>query len=74
MTGSAAEENGFGVRIASDGSGWRVEILDPDGGVVSDRACRDGDEARTYASTINQHIYWLSEAKFRTYYQLPEPE
>jgi hypothetical protein len=66
----AADQNGFGVRIASDGSGWRVEIVDPEGGVVSDRACRDGDEARTYASTVRQHIYWLSAEKFREYYRL----
>jgi hypothetical protein len=63
-------DNGFGVRIASDGPGWRVEILGPDGPVVSERACRDGDEARTYASTVRQHIYWLSAGKFREYYRL----
>jgi hypothetical protein len=70
VTGAAPEENGFGVRIASDGRGWRVEILDAAGGILSDRACRDGDEARTYASTVRQHIYWLSAEKFREYYRL----
>jgi hypothetical protein len=27
----------------------------------------------TYASTVRQHIYWLSEEKLREYYRLPEP-
>jgi hypothetical protein len=30
-------------------------------------------EARTFASTIQQHIYWLSPAKFREYYKIAEP-
>jgi hypothetical protein len=29
-------------------------------------------EARTYASTVRQHLEWLSEAAFRRYYLLPE--
>jgi hypothetical protein len=65
-----AGENGFGVRIVSDGGIWRVEIIDPDGGVASERTCADGDEARIYASTVRQHIYWLSSEKFREYYRL----
>jgi hypothetical protein len=56
-----------------DDSGWRVAIVDPGGREVSSRACRDEVEARTYASTVRQHIYWLSEEKLREYYRLPEP-
>jgi hypothetical protein len=37
---------------------------------VSARACRDEVEARTYASTVRQHIEWLSEETFRSYYAL----
>ena len=45
-------------------------ILDPEGEVVAERACRDGAEARTFASTVRQHIYWLSPQKFREYYRV----
>lgn len=43
----------------------------PDGIDVSTRACADETEAWTYASTVRQHVYWLSEDKFREYYALP---
>jgi hypothetical protein len=33
----------------------------------------DEAEARTFASTVQQHIYWLSPEKFREYYRLDEP-
>jgi hypothetical protein len=49
-----------------------VVILDPEGRVSATRVCHDETEARTYASTVRQHIYWLSEQKFREYYRLPE--
>ncbi len=26
-----------------------------------------------YASTVRQHVYWLSEEKFREYYRLADP-
>ena len=65
-----AGENGFGVQVEEAPDGWRVEILGPDGSVVSERACRDHLEARTYASTVRQHIYWLSAEKFREYYRV----
>jgi hypothetical protein len=65
-----AGENGFGVEVRQTDQGWRVSILDPAGAVVAERACRDGADARTYASTVRQHIYWLSPEKFREYYQL----
>jgi hypothetical protein len=55
-----------------DGEGWRVAIVDPDGVEVSSRACREEGEARTYASTVRQHVEWLSEPVFCTYYRLPD--
>jgi hypothetical protein len=48
-------------------------ILDAAGGELSARACRDETEAWTYASTVRQHVYWLSDEKFREYYRLGEP-
>jgi hypothetical protein len=63
-------ENGFAVELRDDDQGWRVAIVDPGGAVVSERACRDHLEARTYASTVRQHIYWLSAERFREYYRL----
>ena len=61
-TASASEVRG------EDGT-WRVAILGPDGDEVSARACRDEAEARTYASTVRQHIEWLSPETFREYYR-----
>ena len=63
-------ENGFGVELRQRGDGVRVVITDPSGTVVSERACADTAEARTYASTVRQHIYWLSADKFREYYRI----
>ena len=63
-------DNGFDVEIRGDEGSWRVAILDDGGAVVSERACHDGAEARTYASTVRQHIYWLSPQKFREYYRI----
>ena len=53
--------------------GWAVTIRDPRGLSVFERPCGEEGEARTFASTVGQHIGWLSEAKFRRYYRLPEP-
>jgi hypothetical protein len=36
------------------------------------RACRDEAEAQTFASTVRQHIVWLSEARFREIYRFSE--
>jgi hypothetical protein len=58
------------VHVAEGPDGWRVDILDADGEVVGGRACTDHLEARTYASTVRQHIYWLSAEKFREYYRV----
>jgi hypothetical protein len=66
-------DNGYEVLVDGHGDSWRVVIRDPGGADVSHRSCRDAGEARTYASTVRQHIYWLSEPKFRMYYRLPEP-
>lgn len=62
--------NGYRVRLADASDGWRVAIEDPAGVVVMERVCADGAEARTFASTVRQHIYWLSPGKFREYYRI----
>jgi len=67
----APEANRFTVRVR-DGSGWSVAIVDPQGRVASVRACRDEAEAETFASTVRQHIGWLSEERFREIYRLSE--
>jgi hypothetical protein len=66
--------NDYAVRVEEGKDIWRVMIVDPAGSPVAERACRGESEARVYASTVNQHIHWLSEEKFRRYYRLPEPE
>ena len=62
---------GMGQGIGQ-GIGWSVAILDPEGREIALRACRDETEARTFASTVRQHIAWLSEARFREIYRLAE--
>jgi hypothetical protein len=63
-------ENRYSVREEEAVGGWDVVILDPEGKPVWRRACRSGPEARTFISTVRQHMYWLSEDKFRDYYRL----
>jgi hypothetical protein len=63
-------EGGFGVELREDDGSWRVAIVDGSGTVIAERTCRDHFEARTYASTVRQHIYWLSPERFREYYRL----
>ena len=63
-------ENRYRVQLTDSEAGWRVTIEDPEGTVVHERACRDASEARTFASTVRQHIYWLSPEKFREYYRI----
>jgi hypothetical protein len=63
--------NRYRVKLEEIARGWRVLIVGPEGEGVSKRMCRDETEARTYASAVRQHIYWLSEPRFRSYYQLP---
>ena len=69
-TASIAERNRYGVSVYEDEGGWRVRIVDPTGREVSTRACRGETEAQTYASTVRQHIEWLSEETFERYYAL----
>ena len=59
----------YTVDVRSDDGRWSVAIVE-DGADVSVRACRDEAEARTYASTVRQHLDWLSPSKFRAYYRL----
>jgi hypothetical protein len=70
VAAGSSEEYGFGVEVRGGEGTWRVAILGPDGEVLSERACHDGAEARTYASTVRQHIFWLSPEKFREYYRI----
>ena len=67
---SSTSERGFGVELHEGRDGWRVAIVDDAGNVLSERACRDHLEARTFASTVRQHAYWLSAERFREYYRL----
>ena len=69
-----ATANRYAVEVQRGEDGWTVAILDPDGRIVSQRVCTDETEALTFASTVRQHIYWLSEEKLREYYRLPKPE
>lgn len=69
---SGQEANPYTVHLHSGGQGWEVQILDQAGLPAWSRACSDEAEARTLASTVQQHVYWLSPAKFREYYQLVE--
>ncbi len=74
----AAEHNGeahvneFRVRVSEGPGGWTVEILRPEGAVAYRRSCSNEVEARTFASTVQQHIHWLSPEKFQDYYRLQE--
>lgn len=63
-----ASEERYRVEIDETDQGWRVAIVVSSGGVLSERACRDGAEARAYASTVRQHLSWLSPERFRSYY------
>jgi hypothetical protein len=65
-------ENGYSVRVREAKGSWSVAIVDPRGREVSVRACGDQAEARTFASTVRQHIAWLSEPRFREIYRLAE--
>ena len=71
--GEAAAANGYSVHEEQGERGWDVVIEDPDGQEVWRRACPSVSEARTFASTVRQHVYWLSEEKFRDYYRLDQP-
>jgi hypothetical protein len=64
--------NPYAVHLHAGAQGWEVRIMNQAGVRVWSRACTDEAEARTFASTIQQHIYWLSPTKFRDYYQLAD--
>ena len=64
--------NGYSVQVREAKASWSVAIVDPQGREVSVRACGDETEARTFASTVRQHIAWLSEPRFREIYRLAE--
>jgi hypothetical protein len=64
------DPNEYSVHTVETARGWEVRIIDPEGAVARTRACHSETEARTFASTVQQHIYWLSSAKFRDYYKL----
>jgi hypothetical protein len=71
---SQASITPYTVHVNQGSSGWDVQILRPDGAVAATRSCSSEVEARTFASTVEQHIYWLSPAKFEEYYRLREVE
>jgi hypothetical protein len=69
--GGAEETGPYSVDVRSSHGGWSVAIVQ--GGTdVSVRACRNEAEARTYASTVRQHLAWLSASTFRAYYGLDQ--
>lgn len=67
-----ADTEQHAVHLERSEHGWEVRILDASGTVLGTRACVGETEARTFASTVSQHIYWLSPETFREYYRLPE--
>jgi hypothetical protein len=72
--GTGELPNDYSVKMRHSELGWEVQISDPEGAVLWTRACSDETEARTLASTVRQHIYWLSPVKFREYYKLAGPD
>ncbi|HEY1331445.1 MAG TPA: hypothetical protein VGH10_08230 [Actinomycetota bacterium] len=60
----------YAVHVEETKRGWEVSIVDPSGETSLRRPCADEAEARTFASTVRQHIYWLSPSTFREYYRL----
>jgi hypothetical protein len=63
---------GYGVHVVRGQRGWEVRIVQPDGQVVFTRPSQTEADARTFGSTVQQHLYWLSPEKFRQYYRLPD--
>ena len=68
-----APANQYTVHEVDGDHGWEVRIIDPSGATAWSRPCASREEARTFASTVRQHVYWLSEDKFREYYRLEAP-
>jgi hypothetical protein len=71
-TGSAAAD--YRVEVDRADRGWEVRIVDAAGRPASVRPCGSETEARTFASTVIQHLGWLSVEKFREYHRLEGPE
>jgi hypothetical protein len=69
-TAQTPAPNRYDVREAQVDGRWEVQIVDPADQVVWTRACAGESEARTFASTVRQHVSWLSEDKFREYYRI----
>ena len=63
--------NGYSVLVRESKGSWSVAIVDPQGREASVRACRDETGAATFASTVRQHISWLSESRFRAVRAMP---
>lgn len=70
---SAAGADAYRVEVDDRGGRWTARILDENGAAVFERACADEAEARLFASTVRQHLDWLSPERFRRYYRLPGP-
>ena len=69
-----AASDGYAVRVSQGSGGWAVHIVRPGGELAFTRSCSNETEARTFASTVEQHLYWLSPSKFAEYYRLQEAE
>ena len=65
--------NPFRVQVLHVDRDWEVRILEPTGSSIWSRSHADAEQAETLASTIRQHVSWLSPAKFREYYKLDDP-
>jgi len=61
----------YRIDVDRGSKGWEVRILDRKGRPAFVRPCAGETEARTFASTVIQHLGWLSIEKFREYYRLP---
>ena len=69
---NAVEPNSYGVAVTKASDEWRVSILDFAGQPVVDRSFSTEAEAGTFASTVRQHIGWLSEERFRDFYRIED--
>lgn len=58
------------VRVEAAGDAWRAMLVDDAGMVLLERAFETEERARLFASTVEQHMGWLSEDRFRQYYRL----
>lgn len=69
--GAGERTEPYSVDVRASDGGWSVAIVQR-GTDLAVRACRTEAEARTYASTVRQHLAWLSPSTFRAYYGLDE--